>query len=194
MARALLTAARYEAGTWRSLARWVSRRPDVPPGATPFAYRSPLLPPIIVILAVSVVEVVVLDLVVPWPALRIALLVIGIWGVAQGLGMLASVTSYPHVVAPSGLRVRYGTSLDVHVPWDAVAAARRQIGSRGGRSIQVDGDTLYALVGGQFTVVVTLARPIAVTLSGGRRAEVTALRFHADDPDLVTTIRDHLKP
>ncbi|MCW3064686.1 MAG: hypothetical protein JWN32_1858 [Solirubrobacterales bacterium] len=29
--------------------------------------------------------------------------------------MLAAVTVHPHVLGPSGLRIRHGTSLDVHI-------------------------------------------------------------------------------
>lgn len=44
-------AARLEAGTWRSIARWAARHPDVPAGAVPFAYHLQLVAPAVVLAA-----------------------------------------------------------------------------------------------------------------------------------------------
>jgi hypothetical protein len=185
-------AAEFEAAGWRSLARWVSRRPDAGPGDAAFAYHGPLLAPIVVILVLSVIEVVALDLIVPWPWqwLRVVLLILGVWGAVLALGMLAGVIVHPHTAGPSGLRVRHGAGLDVRIPWDAVAGARRVRRSRDGRTVQVDGATLHVVVSNQTTVEVTLNRPVTVALTGGRSAEITELRFHADDAaGLVAAVR-----
>ena len=186
----VIRALRHEISTWCSLGRWVARRPDVGPGGTPFAYRGPIVAPIVVLTVVSVIEVVAVDMVLaPWPVPRRILLVLGIWGALFMLGLLASVTVRPHVVAPSGLRIRHGASLDVHVPWDAVASAGRLRRSGDGRTVQLVGDALHVLVSGQTTGVVTLHRPVPATIRG-TRAEVTELRFHADDAaGMVAAIR-----
>ncbi|WP_219416802.1 hypothetical protein [Pseudonocardia nigra] len=174
-------AARYEAATWRSLARWLLRRPDVGPADTGFAYRGPQVAPMLVMLAVSMIDVVAVDLLVPWPWLRPVLLVIGVWGTLEVLGMLAAITIHPHVVGAAGLRIRNGVSLDVHIPWDAVAGVRRVRRTRDGRGVQLDGSTLHVVVADQTTVEVTLARPLPVTLPRNRTAEITEVRLHADD-------------
>ena len=185
-------AAAFEAAGWRSLARWVLRRPDAGPGDAAFAYHGPLLAPIVVILVLSIIEVVALDLLVPWPSpwLRVVLLVLGVWGAVLVLGMLAGVIVHPHTTGPSGLRVRHGAGLDVRIPWDVVAGARRVRRSRDGRTVQVDGATLYVVVSNQTTVEVTLNRPVTVALTEGRTAEITEIRFHADDAaGLVAAVR-----
>lgn len=185
-------AVEFEAAGWRSLARWVLRRPDAEPGDAAFAYHGPLLAPVVVILVLSFIEVVALDLLVPWPWqwLRVVLLILGVWGAVLVLGMLAGVIVHPHTAGPSGLRVRYGAGLDVRIPWDAVANARRVRRSRDGRTVQVDGATLHVVVSNQTTVEVTLNRPVTVALTGGRTAEITELRFHADDAaGLVAAVR-----
>lgn len=183
-------ALRHEISMWSSLGRWVARRPDVDPGGTPFAYRGPIAAPIVVLTVVSVIEVVAVDLIVaPWPVPRRILLVLGIWGALFMVGMLAAVTVRPHVVSPSGLRVRHGASLDVHVPWDAVASASRLRRSGDGRTVEVVGGALRVLVSGQTTVVVTLHRPVPATVRG-TPVDVTELRFHADDAaGMVAAIR-----
>jgi hypothetical protein len=175
---------------WRSLARWLARRPDVPAGGTPFAYRSPMMAVLIVFINVSVLEVIAFHLLVPWQVPRIVLLVLGIWGVIWMFGMLAAVTIRPHVVGPEGLLVRHSLSVDIRIPWDAVLGARQVRERREGRSVQVVEDTLHVLVMQESAVEVTLNRPVAVSLSATRRPEVTAPRFHADDAaGLVAAIR-----
>lgn len=60
-------AVRFELGMWRSTFRWLARRPHVPPEHTAFAYRGPMVTPIVVFFVVSLIEVVAVDLLVPWP-------------------------------------------------------------------------------------------------------------------------------
>lgn len=192
-------AVRYEIGIWRSLARWAARRPDVPRDGTAaaFAYRGPSVAPVLAFFFLSLGEVVAVDLLVPWPWewLRVLLLAAGCWGTLWMLGLLAAYTVHPHVAGPSGLRVRHGLALDVHIPWDAVSGARRSFGSRDGRGIQLDGDTLYAVHAQQYTVELTLSRPVPATLPRGGDAEFTTLRFHADDAEaLVTAVRSRTAP
>lgn len=183
----------FEAAMWRSLARWLARRPDVPAGGAPFAYRSPMMAGLIVFINVSVLEVIAFHLLIPWEVPRIVLLVLGIWGVIWMFGMLGAVTVRPHVVGPDALLVRNSLSVDVLIPLDAVAGARQVRERREGRSVQVDENTLHVLVMNESTVEVTLNRPVSVRLSETRRPEVTAVRFHADDArGLVAALRADL--
>jgi hypothetical protein len=186
-------AVELELAGWRSLGRWLLRRPDVVTGDTPFAYHGPVLAPMIVLTALSVLEIVAVDLLLPWQWLRPAMLVLGIWGAVFMAGMLAGLLVHPHAVGPEGLRIRSGPGLDVRVPWDAVTSVRRVRRSRDGRTVQLDGATLHVVVSGQTTVEVDLRRPVAVTLPGARTAEITALRFHADDAaGLVAAARERV--
>lgn len=184
----------FEASMWRSQARWIARRPDVEPGASAFAYRSPVAGLVLMFFVISLVEVVAVDLILPWRgAIRIALLVLGIWGAVLVLGIFASITVYPHVVRPAGLRVRYGVGVDIQIPWDAIGGVHRGLRPHSGRTVQLDGDALNVVVGGQTTVQVDLTRPVTVPVSHDRTAEIRTLRFHGDDPaGMVTAIRAHL--
>jgi hypothetical protein len=105
--------------------------------------------------------------------------------------MLAAVTVHPHVLGPSGLRIRHGTSLDVHIPWDAVIGVRHVRRSRdGSRSVQADGTTLHVLVSKQTTVEIRVARPVTVALPRDRTAEITVVCLYADDSaGLVAAVR-----
>jgi hypothetical protein len=191
-------AARMEADGWASLARWIRRRPDVEPGGRGFAYHGPLLPAVIVFTALSALEIVALDVIVPWsPAftwLRILVLVVGLWGLLFALGILAGITVHPHVVGPSGLRLRNGRALDVTVPWDAVDRVRQVRRTRDGKAVQVDAGALHLPVGSQTTVEIVLARPVEAEVAGSGVVALTSVHLHADDAaGLVDATRARLQ-
>ncbi len=191
----LRRAARFEAGTWRALARWGARRPDVPPGSTPFGYHQQLVAPGLVLAVLSAVELVAVDVLVPWPWtwLRVAVLAVGVWGFFLTLGMAAAAVVHPHPVTGEGLRVRAGTGLDLTVPWDAVGGVRRMRRAHAGvRAARVDGGVLSAGVGDATTVAVALTRPLTAHLPRGA-VPVTAVHLHADDAaGLVAAVRSRI--
>ncbi|SDC81563.1 hypothetical protein SAMN05660690_2673 [Geodermatophilus telluris] len=176
----------YEIGTWRSLARWLRRRPDVAAGADAFPYASAVSPVLWTFVVLSAVEIPLVDLLLPWPSLRAALLVAGVYGLLWMVGLLASMTVYPHAVDGDGLRVRSGFSVDVRVPWAAIAAVRvRRRSVEGSRTVVVEEGERRAVsvtVVSSTQVDVELRTPLVLPLArtGGR--PVDELRLAADDP------------
>lgn len=192
-----------ETGMWRSLYRWVFRRRLAPgPGSQAFGYVGAVKPMLFVFIGVSAVEIPLLDLIisrtVPWRSVRVIALVLGGYGLIWMIGLFASLRVHPHVVGPAGLRVRSGTTVDVTVPWDAVAAVRSRYRSLpASHTVQVErnGDELALNVGtgGQTNIDVVFHRPTVVTVPKGPREPATHLRFYADDPDALTArAREHL--
>lgn len=175
-----------EARSYGSLLPWVRRRPDVPAGTAGFRYVGAVLPVLWTFIVLSAVEVVVVHLVLPWPAVRLVLDVAGIWGVLFMLGLTASLTVKPHLVGETGLRVRHGVTVDVLVPWEAVAAVtHRERGREKSRAVQLDhtddGDVVSVVIGNRTNVDVALREPLVLRLPDGPRT-VTAVRLAADDP------------
>ena len=85
-------------------------------GAEGFSYHQPILAIMIVFIVVSVVEVVVVDRIVSrWTYIRIPLLIISIWGLVWMLGFLFGMLVRPHSVGPDGIRVRYGSEVDIPI-------------------------------------------------------------------------------
>jgi hypothetical protein len=191
---ALRRAAASGVAPWRSIVQWLlRRRPGAGPGDRGFAHRGAVLALVLVLLAVSVLEVVLVELIVPWPVVRLALLVVGVWGVVVVLGMLAAMTVRPHLVGPAGVRVRSGPAWEALLPWDAVARVRVVRRTRDGGSVQHDGDALHVIAGFQTTVEIALARPVAVALPRGGEVEVTRVALYADDPrGFAAAVREHL--
>jgi hypothetical protein len=195
--------AALEAGMWRSLYRWLLRRPPAPdPGTEPFGYVGVVKPMLIVFIVVSAVEIPLLDLIisrtVPWRPVRVIALAIGVYGLIWMIGLFAGLRVHPHLVGADGLRVRSGTDVDITLPWEAVAAVRsryRPLPSSRGVQTEVTGDGLIVNIatGGQTSVDVVFRRPTVVRLPKGPSEPATELRFYADEPDALTArARQHL--
>jgi hypothetical protein len=184
--RLVVLALRYEWGMWRSLVRWVTRRPVVG-GGTPFSYAREVTPLIWAFIAVSAIEVPVLHLLLPWEAVRMAADVAGVYGLLWMLGLLASLRVHPHLVEDAGLRVCNGFSVSVLVPWEEIAAMRpRRRSLEGARNLQVAGEgaerVLSVGVGGQTNVDVVLREPRVVPVRRTAGEPVAELRLYVDDP------------
>ena len=81
----------HEARLWQSLWLWVRRRRHgVPEGATAIGYGASSTALGLGMLAATVAEVVVIELVVPWSTVRIVLLVLSVWSVLFLLGLVAA--------------------------------------------------------------------------------------------------------
>jgi hypothetical protein len=184
-----------ELALYRALARWVLRRPDVPRGATPIGYSALVGPMLWLWIFGSAVEVVVVEVVLravdqPWAAaLRMPLLVLGVWGVLWMLGMLASYRVRPHLLTDTELELRSGARTRVVVPLDAVEATRSVEHELPGvvRSLHVDGSLVLIGVGSRTNLELVLAGPTTVDTSKG---PVTAARvgIWVDDPRQVAAL------
>lgn len=177
-------AVQMEIGIWQSLYRFALRRPRVPDGGTGFTYHRAVLAVHLTITAVSVLELVVVDVLVQrWPYVRIPLLVVGVWGVAWMLGMLAAMVTRPHAVGPAGIRVRYTTDVDVAVPWEAIDAVVRRTHIREDKAPRLapGGDALTLWMQDRTNVEIQLDRPVTIHLPEGAET-VGRIGLFADDP------------
>lgn len=75
---------------------------------------------------VLTLELVVVHLLLPWETVRLLADVLSIWGLLWMLGYLASVKVFPHLLAEDELRIRYGTTVDIAVPLEAIAEMTSQ--------------------------------------------------------------------
>jgi hypothetical protein len=109
-----------------------------------------------------------------------------VWGLLWMIGFLASMKVFPHLLGDDGLRVRNGTTIDIRIPWDAVASVtsrRRSVSSRQSVHVEREDDATIVSVPvlKQTRIDVELRRPTAVELPDGAE-QITALRFYVDDP------------
>ncbi|MEL5989637.1 hypothetical protein ACOKGD_09980 [Microbacterium phosphatis] len=197
-----MRALRVELRIYASIARAIARRPAVAPGAAGFGYHAPILTILIVFIVLSAVEIPILDLIfrdiVP---VRIALLVLGIWGLTWMIGLLCAMLMRPHTVGPDGIRVREGLEIDVPLSWDDIASVElaRRVDEEKAPRIADDGGvpTLAVRIANETSILIVLERPTAVTLPGlapkGGRHVVERVRLWADDPKaLMREVARHI--
>ncbi|WP_158716276.1 hypothetical protein [Blastococcus sp. Marseille-P5729] len=180
--RAVLMEWRGYKSIWRQLAR----RPRVPAGMRAHDYHRAIAPMLTVFLLVCAIEVVVVDIMVHrWPAVRLPLLLLGIWTVAMMAGQLCGVLSRPHAVGDDGIRVRYGPEIDVPLSWatiDSVELRSRTRRDKEPALTTAEGRTTYHLrVADQTNLDITLEEPTTIRLPHGTE-RVDVIAVYADDP------------
>lgn len=187
-----------EASNWRSIWRFVARRRRVPAGASAFPYDKPIRTVLLVLLALSAVEVPIVDLLThQWPAVRFPLLALGLWGVATMLGMLFGYITRPHAVGPAGIRVRSGGEVDIDLPWEVIASVeRRRHALTGAPTLSISGEgdeqVLNHVMQDFADILITLEAPTTLELPQ-ETVTVSALRISVDDPAaFLDAVRTHM--
>jgi hypothetical protein len=159
-----------EIGNWRSLFLWVRRRvAGQGPGVQTFSYGKQITPLLWAFVFVSAIELPVVHLLIPWDTVRLVVLVLSVWGLLFMIGMAASMKVFPHLLDAGGIRVRYGATTDIHLPWHEVEAVRARRGT--------DEAAHNVAVMNQTRIAVSLRRPRAF-----EGEEVGEVRLYVDDP------------
>jgi hypothetical protein len=193
--RALL----LEASIYASIGRFIARRPAIPRGASGFSYHKPVLTVLIIFIVLSAVEIPIVDLIVHrWPVVRVAFLILGIWGVTWMFGLLCAYLMRPHTVGPAGIRVRQGLETDIAISWDDIASVarnKRVDEPKSPRFEEADASRILVFRMQDETVIeIELERPTVVHLPGGGGDQtITGLRIWVDDPRaFMDEVRKHL--
>lgn len=176
---------RYEIRLWAALFRWIFRRPiPVPPSTRRFPYHRAVAMILWAFLAVSVIEIPILELILPWEPVRVVALIISVYSVFWMIGLMGTMHVYPHLVGPAGLSIRKGATFTLDLPWADVAKIRSRPRSLppGGQTQFEDGVLSFGAAGGT-TVDVVLARPLTLPVKKTGGEPVTEVRFHADTPE-----------
>lgn len=214
------TTARPEASVWRriggfakralllelsiyaDIGRFIARRPAVPNGAKGFSYHKPVFTVLLIFIILSAMEIPIVDLIVHrWPAVRIAFLILEIWGVTWMFGFLCPYLMKPHAVGPDGIRVRQGLEVDIALSWDDIASVARKRRVDEPRSARFDeADATRVLVDrtqDETDIEIELERPTTVRLPGGGAKggdqTITGVRIWVDDPTaFMNEVRKYL--
>ena len=183
----------HEVAALRALA-WVVRRrpPTIPSGALPVPAKNgtAVLPAAFIV--ASGVEIAVLHLVLPYPALATALTALSVYGVVLLLGFVAVRWQHPHYLTETDLVIRNGRHVVATVPRKDIASARVQHDGTT-TSPTVEGTTARIATLAGCNIAVILSAPVSLRLSASPRStvhRVTQLRFAADD---TTTVIEGLR-
>jgi len=173
-------------GTWRALWWAVRGRRAVLPGQTPFPYTSRIGVMLWVTVALTPVEMGVVHLLLPWPAVRVVVLVVSAVSIVGMVGLVLGLQQRPHVLGSGELLVRFGHHRELVVPLAAVAEARAVTTLDHRRTLEIAHGQVALSVLGESSVRVQL-RPGAVVELDGRPVPADRIAFFADDPRAVVS-------
>jgi hypothetical protein len=182
---------------YQSIYRFVFRRPKVPAGGVGFSYHKPVLPILIVFVVVSALEMLVVDLIVRrWAYIRLPLLILSIWGIIYMLGLLFGMLVRPHAITADGIRVRYGSEIDLPIAWDDVHSVTRRKRVNSDKQPKVTRDdngeaSLHMRIQNETNLEIRLNRPVSLRLPHGIET-VSMVNLYADDPQaFMDEVRNH---
>jgi hypothetical protein len=185
----------FELNIYKSLLRWLLRRPSVPAGFEPVGYARLVTPMLALWIFGSALELPLVHVLVPWHGVRLALLVVGVWGLLWMVGLLAGLRSYPHLLGSDRLRIRNGAMHDIAVPWgtiEKVTTEDRSLPSSMWALQPQDTDRgthLNVAVSGRVNVHLALREQLAVRTRSGELA-VAGVSLWVDEPrDVAARIR-----
>lgn len=167
-----------EFALYRCLGRWLTRQPDVPPGAKAIGYSQLVAPVLWLWIFASGTEAVVVEVVLrtidaAWAdAIRLPFLIVGIWGVIWMLGLMASYRVKPHLLTDDMLVVRNSARTWVEVPLPCVETIRA-VGHElpgGLKSLRHEDGLLLVGVNGQTNLELVLEESTILKTSKGELA------------------------
>lgn len=192
---------RWEGRIWCGLIRGVARRPDIPTGAAGFTHHRALAPVRWIGVLLLIVEVVVVDLIVPSGVLRVALLLVGLYSLIWlTCYLLGSGPVRPHLVTDERVVLRCGLTTEIAVPLDVIDQVRAlRHGRTGTATIQVEDQVLSLVDNGGTSLELVLDRTLTANLPRGRTAPVMIVRAWVDDASAMAgaigrAIRDARRP
>ncbi|MFD6857223.1 hypothetical protein ACFWCF_07750 [Rhodococcus sp. NPDC060090] len=181
---------RFEIRGYRAIWLFVHRRYDgAGPGVMPVGYTRGTMGIPMAFLVACVIETAVVHVLVPWPAIRTALLVLSVWGLIQIFGILAGRITHPHLLTDTRLTIRAGHQVIVELDPREVgrAVARR----RWEHTSQTVADNALYLPGPDGTCLdLVLTEPVVVRRPAffdrtRSTASVSRLSLQVDDPEAV---------
>ena len=173
-----------EVGLLSALVRTVARRPPrLPADASPITSTRGTLPIPIAVAVVTILEVVALHIIIPWPPVSIALTLVSTYSLILFFGYLAARRQHPHYISATSLVLRNGAHTVATIPFGNIDAV----------TLIQDGSVTYPAVEGKVARIATmdgcsisvrLRSPQILALTARRRAPeyaVSEIRFAADD-------------
>ncbi|MGW6954721.1 hypothetical protein [Streptomyces chartreusis] len=178
--RTVLVLVRHELRLLTSIGLWVARRPNGIGTGTGFGYARGQGTMLLGFGFVIVIESIMMSVLLRnHPAVQRAWFTVDVYTLVLIVGMHAASVVRPHVLDDDVLRVRRAAHVDLRIPLEKVALARRELRTTHERT---EGE-LNLAIGSQTTVTLELTEPVAHFTFLGRRQDIRLVRFHADDAD-----------
>lgn len=171
-------------GPYIALWRWLGGQR---PGAEDFTYhRRSMLSALLVVVIFSLpVELLLVEILLPWFWLQIAVAVVAVLSTLWVLGLVLATRTLPHVVGPTALALRYGTLVEAIIPYatiESVAAAAQRSPTPEGLHVDAAARTATIATGGRTDVTLLLRSPIHIRDGSRLRGPVDELNLAVDEP------------
>ncbi|MFC5219159.1 hypothetical protein [Streptomyces coerulescens] len=171
---------RHELRLLVSIGLWVARRPNGIGTGTGFGYARGQGTMLLGFGFVIVIESIMMSVLLRnHPAVQRAWFTVDVYTLVLIVGMHAASVVRPHVLDAGFLRVRRAAHVDLRIPLEKIARARRELRTTHEKA---EGE-LNLAIGSQTTVTLELTEPVAHFTFLGRRQDIRLVRFHADDAD-----------
>ncbi|MFI2368607.1 hypothetical protein [Streptomyces sp. NPDC018833] len=171
-----------EFGLFRALWRWIRRKPDAPEGHQILSYGSEIKPIMWVMVFLVPLEILAVELLIPWAVARIALLVLSVYGMVWVLGFIAALSIRPHTVGDGKIVLRFAHFTRITIPLELVESVRSSRHSGYRRAVNISDGVLAMPIGDSTTLSIKLREPYSVTPKPGKPPqEVREVRFAADN-------------
>ena len=152
-------------------------------GDQTFGYSAQVRPFLWVFIVVTPLEVLLVELIVPWFWLRAVLLVFGVLGAALLGWQIWMLHKFQHSVDAEHLWLRYAREFEYRIPLAAIESVTQGTTSRlSHRTRSVVDGTLVLEISGSTNVSLRLNEPQEVDLGRRGAHAVTKIEFWADDP------------
>lgn len=175
-----------EPALWYCLGIWLVRRRPSNPSQFPYHQRSILGALVIAVMVSAPVEILLFELLIPWPWLRWLLLITSIYAVLWMLGLYASLVVRPHGLEAETISLQYGVLARARIPYReirAVSAVRRRApGGGDGLKWAPDENAAYLAVGGRTDVAVELHHTQVISTRPASTTPVATIYAAVDDP------------
>jgi hypothetical protein len=189
----------FELAMYRSLLRWIRRRPSIGPGDEPVGYAQEVTPVMSLWIFVSAAELPLALILLPWRTAQLISIVLGLWTLIWMLGALAGLRTHPHLMSESGLRVRNGAFVDIPLPWSAIMSVTTKevdlpTALKSLQPLETDAGTdLRVGVSGRVNIQTQLRAPLVVPTRKGEFT-VSQVTFWVDYPRQVAArIRERVE-
>lgn len=178
--RTALVLVRHELRLLASIGLWVARRRHQTGEGAAFGYSRGQGPMMLGFGFVIVIESIMMSVLLRnHPAVQRAWFTVDVYTLVLIVGMHAASVVRPHVLDDRVLRVRRAAHVDLRIPLEKIARARRELRTTHERTE----DELNLAIGSQTTVTLELTEPVAHFTFLRRRQDIRLVRFHADDAD-----------
>ena len=161
------------------------RRRAVGPGQIPFSYTSRIGVMLWATNALTPVELAVVHLLLPWPAVRWAVLALSSIALVGSVAFALALGQRPHTLDPDRLTLRFGYLREVVVAVGDVVAVRPRTTLDHRRILETADGGVALSVLGETSVVLEL-RADATVRVGEDEVPADRVSFFADDPRALT--------